>query len=70
MIKVIDINRPLATARLLGKCSCTMASITGVSIEKLSRELWPYLLGIFMVLLLMAYIPPLCLAIPDLLMPR
>lgn len=54
----------------VGMSLYAVASITGVPIEKLSKELWPYLLGIFVVLLLMAYIPPLCLAIPDFLMPR
>ena len=54
----------------VGMCLYAVSSITGVSIEKLTKELWPYLLGIFVVLLLMSYIPPLCLFVPDYFMPR
>jgi C4-dicarboxylate transporter DctM subunit len=54
----------------VGMCLYAVSSISGVSVGRLSRELWPYLLGIFIVLLLITYIPSLSLVMPDLLMPR
>jgi len=54
----------------VGMSLYAVSSISGVSVGRLSRELWPYLLGIFIVLLLSTYIPSLSLVIPDLLMPR
>ncbi len=54
----------------VGMSLYAVASISNVSVTQLSRELWPYLLGIFVVLLLVAYMPALSLAVPDLFMPR
>ena len=54
----------------VGMSLYAVASISGISIGRLTRELWPYLLGIFVVLMLIAYIPQLSLVVPDLLMPR
>ncbi len=54
----------------VGMSLYAVSSISGVSVGRLSRELWPYLIGIFLVLLSITYIPPLSLGIPDLLMPR
>jgi len=41
-----------------------------VPVGSLAKELWPYLFGIFVVLMLIAYVPVFSLGIPDLLMPR
>lgn len=54
----------------VGMSLYAVSSISGISLDRLTRELWPYLLGIFVVLLLIAYIPQISLIVPDLLMPR
>ena len=54
----------------VGMSLYAVASISNVSIGDLSKELWPYLLGIFIVLILITYVPVFSLGIPDLLMPR
>jgi tripartite ATP-independent transporter DctM subunit len=54
----------------VGMSLYAVASISDVSVGSLSKELWPYLLGIFMVLILIAYVPVFSLGIPDLLMPH
>jgi TRAP-type C4-dicarboxylate transport system permease large subunit len=53
----------------VGMSLYAVASISGMSVGRLSRELWPYLLGIFLVLLLIAYLPEVSLIVPNLLMP-
>ena len=53
----------------VGMSLYAVSSISDVPIGSLSKELWPYLLGIFVVLILIAYVPVLSLGIPDLLMP-
>jgi len=52
----------------VGMSLYAVASISGVSIGPLTREMWPYLLGIFMVLLIMSFIPQMSLWLPSLLM--
>ncbi|MCP4021211.1 MAG: TRAP transporter large permease [Desulfobacteraceae bacterium] len=52
----------------VGMCLYAVSSITGVSVADLSKEMWPYLLGIFIVLLAVAFIPQICLFLPDLMM--
>jgi len=54
----------------VGMSLYAVSSISDVPIGSLSKELWPYLLGIFVVLILIAYVPVLSLGIPDLLMPH
>ena len=54
----------------VGMCLYAVSSITGVSIGDLTKEMWPYLLGIFLVLLAVAYVPSVSLWLPDLLMGR
>lgn len=53
----------------VGMSLYAVASISGMSVGRLSQELWPYLLGIFLVLLLIAYLPEVSLIVPNLLMP-
>jgi C4-dicarboxylate transporter DctM subunit len=53
----------------VGMSLYTVASISGISVTRLSIALWPYLLGIFIVLLIIAYVPVVSLWIPNLLMP-
>jgi len=52
----------------VGMCLYAVSSITGLSIGELSREMWPYLLGIFLVLLAVSFVPPISLWLPNLLM--
>jgi tripartite ATP-independent transporter DctM subunit len=52
----------------VGMCLYAVSSITGVSIGELTKEMWPYLLGIFIVLLAVAFIPTISLWLPDLMM--
>ena len=52
----------------VGMSLYAVSSISGVSIGALTREMWPYLLGIFMVLLIMSFIPQMSLWLPTLLM--
>ena len=52
----------------VGMCLYAVSSITGLSIGELTREIWPYLLGIFLVLLGVAYIPQISLWLPNLIM--
>ena len=54
----------------VGMSLYAVATISGVTIGRLTRELWPYLLGIFIVTLLIAYIPEVSLWLPNLLMPE
>ena len=54
----------------VGMSLYAVASISNVPVGALSKELWPYLLGIFIVLILITYVPVFSLGIPDLLMPR
>ena len=49
----------------VGMCLYAVSSITGLSIGELTREMWPYLLGIFIVLLAVAFIPPISLWLPN-----
>lgn len=52
----------------VGMSLYAVSSISGVSIGPLTREMWPYLLGIFIVLLIMTFFPDFSLWLPDLLM--
>lgn len=52
----------------VGMSLYAVSSISGVSIGPLTREMWPYLLGIFLVLLIMTFFPHFSLWLPNLLM--
>ena len=52
----------------VGMSLYAVSSISGVSIGALTREMWPYLLGILVVLLIMSFIPQMSLWLPTLLM--
>jgi tripartite ATP-independent transporter DctM subunit len=54
----------------VGMSLYAVATISGVSIGRLSVEVWPYLLGIFIVTLMISFIPELSLWLPNLLMPE
>lgn len=52
----------------VGMCLFAVSSISGVPIGPLTQEIWPYLLGIFIVLLIMTFLPGFTLWLPNLLM--
>jgi len=52
----------------VGMCLYAVSSISDVKIEVLSKEVLPYIIGIFIVLLLIAFIPGLSLVLPKLFM--
>jgi C4-dicarboxylate transporter DctM subunit len=52
----------------VGMCLFAVSSISGVPIGPLTQEMWPYLLGIFIVLLIMTFLPGFTLWLPNLLM--
>ncbi len=54
----------------VGMCLYAVSSITKLSIGELTKEMWPYLLGIFLVLLVVAFIPQVTLWLPNLVMPQ
>lgn len=51
----------------VGMCLYAVSSISDVKIFKLSKEVFPYIVGIFIVLLAIAFIPSLSLWLPNLL---
>jgi len=52
----------------LGMCLFAVSSFSKVSLPELSREIWPYLVGIFIVTIIIAYIPSISTFLPDLVM--
>jgi TRAP-type C4-dicarboxylate transport system permease large subunit len=48
-------------------CLFAVASFSKVSLGELSREIWPYLVGVFIVTLMVAYIPAIGTLLPKLL---
>ncbi len=52
----------------VGMSLYAVSSISGVPIGPLTREMWPYLLGIFVVLLIVTFLPYFSLWLPNLLM--
>ena len=54
----------------VGMSLYAVATISNVSIGRLTRELFPYLLGIFIVTLMITYIPMVSLWLPNILMPE
>ena len=53
----------------VGMSLYAVSSISDVPVDRLSRELWPYLLGIFVVLMLITYVPAFSMLAPDFFMP-
>ena len=49
----------------VGMCLYAVSSVSGVSIGNLTRELWPYLLGIFLVLVAISFFPVISLWLPS-----
>ena len=53
----------------VGMSLYAVATVSGVPVGRLTREIWPYLLGIFAVTLAITFVPVLSLWLPNLLMP-
>jgi tripartite ATP-independent transporter DctM subunit len=49
----------------VGMCLFAVSSFTKVSVMELAREVWPYLVGILLVTILLAYVPALSTCVPD-----
>ena len=52
----------------VGMCLFAVQSFSKVSLGDLSKEVWPYLVGVFIVTILIAYIPAIGTFLPDLVM--
>lgn len=52
----------------VGMCLYAVSSFTKISIGELSRECLPYLVGIFIVTVIIAYVPAISTCLPDLIM--
>ncbi len=52
----------------VGMCLYAVSSVSSVSVGDLTKELWPYLLGIFIVLIIITLVPEISLWLPNLLM--
>jgi tripartite ATP-independent transporter DctM subunit len=50
----------------VGMCLYAVSSFSKVSLGELSKEVWPYLVGIFIVTLVIAYVPAIGLFLPNL----
>lgn len=62
MIMVGNLTPPV------GMCLFAVSGFSGISLGDLSRAVWPYLLGIFIVTVIIAYVPSISLFLPNLLM--
>jgi TRAP-type C4-dicarboxylate transport system permease large subunit len=63
-------NASLLTMLPQRMCLFAVSSFSNVSIGPLSREVLPFLLGIFLVTVLIAYVPQISTFLPNLLMGR
>ncbi len=54
----------------VGMCLFAVSSFSKVSVGALSKEVWPYLVGITAVTVLIAYVPGIALFVPDLFMSK
>ena len=62
MIMVGNLTPPV------GMCLFAVSGFSGISLGELSKAVWPYLLGIFIVTVIIAYVPSIALFLPNLLM--
>jgi C4-dicarboxylate transporter DctM subunit len=52
----------------VGMCLFAVSGFSKVSIGTLAREVWPYLVGIFLVTVLIAYVPRIATFLPNVLL--
>lgn len=63
VVIVLALNISLMTPSV-GACLFVLASVTGEKIERITAALWPFILVEVLALLLVAYLPPITLAVP------
>lgn len=63
VVIVLALNISLMTPPV-GACLFVLASVTGEKIERITAALWPFILVEVLALLLVAYLPPITLAVP------
>ena len=51
-------------------CLFAVSSFSKVSVGTLAKEVWPYLLGITVITVLIAYVPQISTFLPDLIMSK
>lgn len=51
----------------LGACLFSCCSIAGISVEEITKDIWPQILALLVVLMIVTYVPPVCLTLPRLL---
>jgi TRAP-type C4-dicarboxylate transport system permease large subunit len=54
----------------VGMCLFAVSSCSKVSVGTLAKEVWPYLLGITVITVLIAYVPQISTFLPDLIMSK
>jgi tripartite ATP-independent transporter DctM subunit len=54
----------------VGMCLFAVSSFSKVSVGTLAKEVWPYLLGITVITVLIAYVPQISTFLPDLIMSK
>jgi C4-dicarboxylate transporter, DctM subunit len=52
----------------VGMCLFAVSSFTKVTVMELAKEVWPYLVGILLVTILLAYVPVISTIVPDFIM--
>lgn len=65
IVMIINLNIGLFTPPV-GTCLYVSCAVGNVSVEELIKEVWPFLVGNVVVLLLLSYIPDLVMALPRL----
>ena len=63
---ILALNISLMTPPV-GACLFVLSSVTGVKVEAITRELWPFIIAEVAILLVIAYWPGLTLFVPRLL---
>jgi len=51
----------------LGACLFSCCSIAGISVEEITKNIWPQILALLFVLMIVTYVPAVCLTLPRLL---
>jgi TRAP-type C4-dicarboxylate transport system permease large subunit len=54
----------------VGMCLFAVSGFSKVGIGTLAKEVWPYLVGIFLVTIFIAYVPQIATFLPNLIMGR
>jgi tripartite ATP-independent transporter DctM subunit len=66
LVMIVNLNIGLATPPV-GVCLFAASPIAGISLERMSKAIWPFILAEFVALIFITYVPELVLFIPRLL---